>query len=94
MIRPLAASSLTAAVLISSSAIAAQRTATLAVDHMFCPACPYIVKQSLARVPGVSNVVVSFPNKTATVTYDDAKTTVATLTEATAQAGYPSRAIK
>ena len=67
---------------------------TLAVKNMFCAACPYVVKQSLARIPGVSNVVVSFAKKTATVTYDDQKTTLAALTNATTQAGYPSRAIQ
>jgi mercuric ion binding protein len=37
---------------------------------------------------------VSFEKKTATVTFDDAKTTLAALTAATTKAGYPSRAIQ
>ena len=41
-------------------------------------------------MPGVINVAVSDKKKTATVTFDDAKTDVKTLTEATAAAGYPS----
>jgi periplasmic mercuric ion binding protein len=48
------------------------------------------VKQSLARVPGVEAVVVSYERKSATVTYDDQKTTIDTLTAAMTQAGYPS----
>ena len=72
-------------------ASAAERTVTLAVENMYCDACPYIVKQSLARVPGVEKVVVSFEQKTATVTYDDQKTAPDALTSATTQAGYPSR---
>ena len=38
-------------------------------------------------------VMVSFEQKTATVTYDDQKTTLDALISATTQAGYPSRAI-
>ena len=72
-------------------ASAAERTVTLAVDNMYCDSCPYIVKQSLAKVPGVEKVVVSFERKTSTVTYDDQKTAPDALTSATTQAGYPSK---
>lgn len=51
------------------------------------------MKQSLTKVAGVEAVTVSYEEKTATVTYDDQKTTVAALATATAQAGYPSRPI-
>jgi mercuric transport protein len=61
-------------------ASAAERTVTLAVENMYCDACPYIVKQSLAKVPGVDNVIVSFEQKTATGTYDDQKTAPDALT--------------
>ena len=76
-----------------AGAMAAERTVTLAVESMYCEACPYIVKQSLAKVPGVETVAVSFEQKTATVTYDDQKTTLDALTSATTEAGYPSKAI-
>jgi len=93
MIRSFAGISFMATVLASCAASAAERIVTLAVDNMYCDACPYIVKQSLAKVPGVESVAVSFEQKTATVTYNDQKTTLAALTSATAQAGYPSKAI-
>ena len=93
MTRILAPMSVVALVLASAPASAAEQTITLAVDNMYCDACPYIVKQSLAKVPGVENVVVSFEQKSATVTYDDQKTTLDALTSATTQAGYPSRAV-
>jgi mercuric ion binding protein len=48
------------------------------------------VKGSLAAVPGVSKVVISFEDKTATVTYDDAKSAIPALVRATTDAGYPS----
>ena len=91
MARILAAMSVAALVLAGAVASAAERTVTLAVDNRYCDACPYIVKQSLARVPGVETVVVSYEQKSATVTYDDQKTTPDALTSATTQAGYPSR---
>ena len=91
MTRILALMSFAAMVLAGAAASAAERTVTLAVDNMYCEACPYIVKESLARVPGVQTVVVSSQQKSATVTYDDQKTTIDALTSATTQAGYPSR---
>ena len=93
MTRILALMSVAAMVLAGAVASAADQTVMLAVDNMYCDACPYIVKQSLAQVPGVENVVVSFEQKSATVTYDDEKTTLDALTSATTQAGYPSRVI-
>ena len=74
----------------SSSALAAEKTVTLAVQNMSCAACPYTVKASLEAVPGVSKVVVSFKEKTAVVTYDDEKSDLTALTTATTNAGYPS----
>jgi mercuric ion binding protein len=78
------------ALLVSSPAFAAERTVTLAVQNMFCADCPFIVKKSLESVPGVGKAMVSFKNKTAVVTYDDAKVDVKRLTDATTNAGYPS----
>ena len=78
------------ALLVSSPAFAAEQTVTLAVQNMFCADCPFIVKKSLESVPGVGKAMVSFKNKTAVVTYDDAKVDVKRLTDATTNAGYPS----
>lgn len=74
----------------SSAALAAEKTVTLAVQNMFCAACPHTVKSSLQSVPGVKTVSVSLEKKTAVVTFDDAKTDVKALTTATTNAGYPS----
>lgn len=71
-------------------AFAGERTVTLAVENMTCPTCPYIVKQTLAAVSGVKTVDVSFEERTAIVTFDDAQTNVDALTAATAGNGYPS----
>jgi periplasmic mercuric ion binding protein len=79
-----------ASLLVSSAAFAAEKTITLAVQHMTCAACPGTVKASLLRVPGVTDVVVSAEEKTAVVTYDDSKAVVDALVKATTNAGYPS----
>jgi mercuric ion binding protein len=78
------------ALLASPPGFAAQRTVTLAVQNMYCAACPRTVKASLQAVNGVAKVDVSLRDKTAVVTYDDAKTDVKALTAATTNAGYPS----
>jgi periplasmic mercuric ion binding protein len=75
---------------LASPAFAGETTVKLAVGNWYCGACPHVIKQSLAAVPGVINVAVSDKTKTASVTFDDAKTDVKALTEATAAAGYPS----
>jgi mercuric ion binding protein len=74
----------------SSAAFAGEKIVTLAVKNMYCAACPHMVKASLEAVPGVARVIVSYKDKTATVTYDDVKANVGALTTATANAGYPS----
>ena len=86
----LAGTALMVGVVLSSTAFAAERTVTLAVSNMYCAACPHTVKASLEAVPGVKTVVVSYKEKTAVVTYDDAATAVNALTAATTNAGYPS----
>ncbi len=76
--------------LLSSAAFAGENTVTLAVRNMDCASCPFTVKSSLQAVPGVAKVVVSFADKTAVVTFDDAETAVPALITATTNAGYPS----
>ena len=93
MKRILSAAAVATALSAAGTATAADKTVTLAVDNMYCSACPHIVKQSLTRVTGVKTAAVFYEKKTATVTYNDQKTTLAALTAATTQAGYPSHPI-
>ena len=74
----------------SDAAFAAVRTVTLSVPGMYCEVCPITVKKALQKVPGVSKVDVSYEKKEAVVSYDDAKTTVKALEDATFEAGYES----
>jgi periplasmic mercuric ion binding protein len=76
-----------------STAAAEEKTVTLRIENMTCVACPYIVEKTLAAVPGVQQIKVSYENKTATVTFDDSQTDVSALTAATTNAGYPSQPI-
>ncbi|AJP47306.1 mercury transporter [Rugosibacter aromaticivorans] len=69
---------------------AATQTVTLSVPGMTCAACPITVKKALLKVEGVSHVDVTFEKRQAVVTFDDAKTSVQKLTQATEGAGYPS----
>ena len=82
---------LAGSVLVLATAFAEEQTVTLEVNGMTCASCPYIVKQTLTKVDGVTAVDVSFAEKLAVVTYDDGKTEVAALTQATANMGFPSR---
>jgi len=80
--------------LVAGAAVAAPpQTVTLAVENMTCGTCPIVVKKALERVPGVSSTSVDFDKKTATVTFDPDKTTSARLTQATTEAGFPSKLI-
>jgi periplasmic mercuric ion binding protein len=79
------------ATLLAGMALAAEQTITLAVDNMTCELCPITVKASLEDVPGVVKADVSYEQKTAVVTFDDAKANVADLINATTNAGYPSQ---
>ncbi|QKE40275.1 MAG: mercury resistance system periplasmic binding protein MerP [Ferrovum myxofaciens] len=75
---------------VSAPTWAALQTVTLAVPSMHCATCPITVKKALSRIDGVSKIDVSLEKREAVVTFDDAKTTVQSLTKATADAGYPS----
>ncbi|MEO1765776.1 mercury resistance system periplasmic binding protein MerP [Thiobacter sp. AK1] len=76
---------------LAASAFAAVRTVTLSVPGMYCAVCPITVKKALQKVPGVSQVEVSFEKKEAVVTFDDTKTSVKALEDATFEAGYESK---
>jgi mercuric ion binding protein len=90
MMKPLISVAFAFGLVSSTTAFAAERTVTLAVQNMYCSACPHTVKSSLQSVPGVKAVSVSYQDKTAVVTFDDERTNVKALTAATTNAGYPS----
>jgi mercuric ion binding protein len=85
-----ASAALAIALLASPAAFAGENTVTLGVKNMDCATCPHTVRASLQAVPGVKNVLISYKEKTAVVTYDDTLADMAALTMATTNAGYPS----
>ena len=66
------------------------QTVTLDVQNMTCVVCPITVKKALERVPGVTAAKVDFDKKTASISFDPDKASLAALPKATADAGYPS----
>lgn len=76
--------------ILSSPALAAMQTVTLSVPGMTCAACPITIKLALNKVDGVTEADVSYEQREAVVTFDDSQTSVAALTDATANTGYPS----
>ena len=68
------------------------KTVTLDVKNMTCELCPVTVKKALEKTPGVAKAQIDFAKKTATVTFDPDVATVASLAQATTNAGYPSTA--
>ena len=68
--------------------LAAEQTVILKVDGMTCQSCPYQLKSALKRVEGVISATASLETRQAEVTFDDAITNIATLTQATTNADF------
>lgn len=77
-------------ILISSSAIAANRTVVLEIQNMTCSMCPLTVKKALTKIHGVQDIEIDYENKIATIKFDEDIATVDKLIDATKNAGYPS----
>ncbi|GJL83576.1 MAG: hypothetical protein DHS20C01_32100 [marine bacterium B5-7] len=52
--------------------------------------CPITVEAALNKVVGVTEVKAVLDTRSATVSFDDEQTSIQALTDATANAGYPS----
>jgi mercuric ion binding protein len=76
--------------LVGSPVWAGTKTVTLSVPTMNCAACPITVRMALENVVGVQRVRATLKPPEAVVTFDDGKTSVEKLTDATKNAGYPS----
>lgn len=71
-------------------AMSAEQTVSMSVEKMTCALCPVTVRIAMERVDGVQNVEVDYDDKTAIVTFDDTKTTVADVAQASTDVGYPA----
>jgi mercuric ion binding protein len=67
------------------------QTVTLSIPGMNCPACPVTIRMALEKIEGVEKAEISYEEKKAIVSFDDAQTSVDALTEVTADLGYPSQ---
>ncbi len=72
---------------------AAEQTVSMSVERMTCALCPLTVRKAMERVDGVQHVEVDYDTKTATVTFDDTKTTAADIAQASTDVGYPSKPV-
>ena len=81
--------SMLALLVLASTASASEHTVKFSVPGMTCPLCPITVRTAIGKVPGVKSVTTDFDAKSATVIFDDAKTTPQAIAEASANAGYP-----
>lgn len=86
--------SFTLALLTTAPVWAATKTVTLSVPGMTCASCPITVKRALTKVEGVTRAKVSFEKREATVTFDDSRANVQTLTRSTQNAGYLSTEVR
>ena len=82
------------ALLASGTSLAAEKTVKLSVPGMTCASCPYMVKQAVSMIDGVKSVSATMKDRSATVTFDDAVTTLDEIQRATADIGYPSSLIE
>lgn len=73
---------------LAGPALAAERTVNLSVPGMTCPSCPFVVQAAIGEVDGVISVDTDLDRLTATVTFDDDKTTLEDIQFASANAGY------
>ncbi len=71
-------------------AISAEQTVSLNIERMSCALCPVTVRKAIERVDGVEHVDVDYDTKTATVTFDDSKTTKIDVAQASTDVGYPA----
>lgn len=76
----------------AANAVEQQQT-IFAIKNMTCAACPITVRTAMGRVAGVSAVKVDFAAKTAQVTYDPRRASIAQIAAASTNAGYPAHAV-
>lgn len=77
--------------ILPAAGIAEERRIQLTLENMTCKMCGFTVRKSLEKTDGVTNSRVNFDSKTATITFNDEKTTIEALIAATTDAGYPSK---
>jgi len=75
------------------AASADDQTVSMSIEKMTCALCPVTVRKAMERVDGVQDVEVDFDTKTATVTFDDDKTSASLVAQASTDVGYPATVV-
>ena len=79
--------------LFGTAAFAGEQRVKLSVPGMSCASCPYMVEQAISSVNGIKTVEATMEDRSATVVFDDAVTSIAAIQKATADIGYDSTPI-
>ena len=79
-----------AALFLAASAHAGERKALFSVPGMTCALCPITVKTAMGRVDGVISAEADLESKSAEVVFDDTRTSIEVIKEASANADYPA----
>lgn len=74
------------------AAAAAPKKVVLDVQNITCAACSITIGKALDKVPGVQGKQVDAEAATVTVEFDPSRTSVAEVTRAVAEAGFPAKA--
>jgi mercuric ion binding protein len=80
--------------LATAPAVAGQHTATFSVPDMTCSLCPITVATAIKHLDGIVSVSTDVDAKTATVVFDDGKTSTAAIADASTNAGYAAALVK
>lgn len=76
----------------TAAAQAELQTVMFDIENMTCALCPVTVKRAMEAVEGVRSVEIEFEAKTATVVFDPAIASPASIGSASTNAGYPATA--
>lgn len=74
------------------AAAAAQEKVVLDVQNVTCAACSITIGKALDKVPGVRSKRIDTNAATVTVVFDPSRTTVAAVSRAITNAGFPAKA--
>lgn len=74
------------------SLAAVPKQVVLDVENMTCAACSITIEQALKKVPGVTGQRIDAKSSTVVVTYDPARTSIAIVSRAVTNAGFPAKA--
>ena len=77
----------------SVQAAQADQQIVLSVDNMVCVSCEMRIENAVAAVEGVTSVKADAESKTVRVSFDQQRTSVETILEASSEAGYPAEVV-